>query len=89
MPPAVFVPRNRNDSSSYGERVYTRPVLVDVATPDFSMPYNVIIMSSTLIALIFGSIFNLLTRRFVVIAVGDGDSEAKKDGENEPSGEGR
>lgn len=89
MPPAVFVPRNRNDSSSYGERVYTRPVLVDVATPDFSMPYNVIIMSSTLIALIFGSIFNLLTRRFVFIAVGEGDSEAEKDGENEPSGEGK
>ena len=38
-------------------------------TPDFSMPYNVIIMSCTLIALIFGSVFNLLTRRFVLVCV--------------------
>lgn len=29
------------------------------------MPYNVIILSSTVIALAFGSIFNLLVRRFV------------------------
>jgi phosphatidylinositol glycan class T len=29
------------------------------------MPYNVIILTSTVIALAFGSIFNLLVRRFV------------------------
>jgi phosphatidylinositol glycan class T len=29
------------------------------------MPYNVIILSSTVIALAFGSVFNLLVRRFV------------------------
>ncbi|KAI8986119.1 Gpi16 subunit GPI transamidase component [Trametes punicea] len=51
-------------------RMYTPVMLVDLATPDFSMPYNVIIMSCTLIALIFGSVFNLLTRRFVVVRVG-------------------
>ncbi|KAI0369392.1 Gpi16 subunit GPI transamidase component [Pilatotrama ljubarskyi] len=50
-------------------RMYTPVMLVDLATPDFSMPYNVIIMSCTLIALIFGSVFNLLTRRFVVVEV--------------------
>ncbi|KAI0642850.1 Gpi16 subunit GPI transamidase component [Trametes meyenii] len=50
-------------------RMYTPVLLVDLATPDFSMPYNVIIMSCTLIALIFGSVFNLLTRRFVVVQV--------------------
>ena len=54
-------------------RMYTPALLVDLATPDFSMPYNVIIMSCTLIALIFGSVFNLLTRRFVVVRV-DGRS---------------
>ena len=48
-------------------RIYTPALLVDLATPDFSMPYNVIIMSCTLIALIFGSVFNLLTRRFVLV----------------------
>ncbi|KAI0073000.1 Gpi16 subunit GPI transamidase component [Panus rudis PR-1116 ss-1] len=50
-------------------RVYTSILLVDLATPDFSMPYNVIIMSCTLIALIFGSVFNLLTRKFSILRV--------------------
>ncbi|KAH9850129.1 Gpi16 subunit GPI transamidase component [Lenzites betulinus] len=50
-------------------RMYTPVLLVDLATPDFSMPYNVIILSCTLIALTFGTIFNLLTRRFVVVEV--------------------
>jgi len=35
------------------------------------MPYNVIILSSTVIALAFGSIFNLLVRRFVALNPGD------------------
>ena len=35
--------------------------------PDFSMPYNVITMTCTLIALAFGSMFNLFVRRFVPI----------------------
>ncbi len=57
----------RNSHSRRPQRMYTPILLVDLATPDFSMPYNVIIMSCTLIALIFGSVFNLLTRRFVVV----------------------
>ena len=35
------------------------------------MPYNVIILSSTVIALAFGSVFNLLVRRFVALDPGD------------------
>lgn len=50
-------------------RIYTPVLLVDLATPDFSMPYNVIIMSCTLIALIFGSVFNLLARKFVIVSL--------------------
>ena len=48
-------------------RVYTAPLLADLATPDFSMPYNVIILSGALIALLFGMTFNMLTRRFVLV----------------------
>ncbi|CDZ97242.1 GPI transamidase complex, GPI16/PIG-T component, involved in glycosylphosphatidylinositol anchor biosynthesis [Phaffia rhodozyma] len=48
-------------------RIYTGNVLIDLATPDFSMPYNVIIMSCTLLALLFGSVFNILTRKLVAI----------------------
>ncbi|KIP02943.1 hypothetical protein PHLGIDRAFT_130443 [Phlebiopsis gigantea 11061_1 CR5-6] len=70
LPPAVLMPLAR-DASAGGRvrRVYTPVLLVDLATPDFSMPYNVIIMSCTLIALIFGSVFNLLTRKFVAVSL--------------------
>jgi len=52
-------------------RIYTPPLLADLATPDFSMPYNVIIMVGALVAYLFGSVFNLLTRRFVLVRVGE------------------
>ncbi|KAJ7619534.1 Gpi16 subunit GPI transamidase component [Roridomyces roridus] len=62
LPPAVLVPHG-------GKRMYTPTLLLDLATPDFSMPYNVIIFSCSLVAFIFGSVFNLLTRKFVVVKV--------------------
>lgn len=75
LPPAVLMPVRLNSSLQHqhhqvlGQRIYTSPLLVDLATPDFSMPYHVIIMTCTLITLIFGTIFNLLTRRFVVLRI--------------------
>jgi phosphatidylinositol glycan class T len=85
LPPAVFVPiRAGQEGSDELGRIYTPILLVDVATPDFSMPYNVIIMSSTLITFIFGSIFNLLTRKFIVAKV-EGDEKAGQM-ENEKAG---
>ncbi|ODQ53971.1 GPI transamidase-like protein component Gpi16 [Saitoella complicata NRRL Y-17804] len=45
----------------------TTSLLLTMPTPDFSMPYNVIILTSTVLALAFGSIFNLLVRRFVLV----------------------
>ena len=79
LPPALLVPVQLIDNGTHHTKevskgggnlsqiIYSPVLLVDLATPDFSMPYNVIIMSSTLIALIFGSIFNLVTRRFFVV----------------------
>ncbi len=54
-------------SNSSDEAVYLRTtsLLLSLPTPDFSMPYNVIILTSTVMALAFGSIYNLLVRRFV------------------------
>lgn len=52
-------------------RIHSSKLLLDLAAPDFSMPYNVIIMSSTLVALFFGSVFNAITRRFGVSEVGE------------------
>lgn len=49
---------------TYRPRIYTSRLLLDVPTPDFSMPYNVIIMSSTLMAVFFGLMHGSLTRRW-------------------------
>ncbi|KAL3690920.1 hypothetical protein R1sor_004571 [Riccia sorocarpa] len=43
--------------------VYTTILLVPLATPDFSMPYNVITFTCTVLALYFGSLLNTLRRR--------------------------
>jgi len=45
--------------------IRTTSLLLPLPTPDFSMPYNVIILTSTIMALAFGSIYNLLIRRLV------------------------
>ncbi|WWC71298.1 uncharacterized protein I206_105252 [Kwoniella pini CBS 10737] len=46
------------------KRIYTNRLLLDVPTPDFSMPYNVIIMSSTVMAVFFGLMQGALTRKW-------------------------
>ena len=72
LPPAIITSIRLIDNGSESiisldGRIYTSTLLVDLATPDFSMPYNVIIFTCSLIAFIFGSVFNLLTRKFVVV----------------------
>ncbi|XP_075384812.1 GPI-anchor transamidase component PIGT [Tenrec ecaudatus] len=52
------------DDSSYFVRLYTEPLLVSLPTPDFSMPYNVICLTCTVVAVCYGSFYNLLTRTF-------------------------
>lgn len=42
---------------------YTEVLLVPLTTPDFSMPYNVITITCTVLALYFGSLLNVLRRR--------------------------
>ncbi|XP_684608.4 GPI transamidase component PIG-T isoform X1 [Danio rerio] len=59
-----FVPVK--EESSYFMRVYTEPLLVNLPTPDFSMPYNVICLTCTVVAVGYGSFYNLLTRTFQV-----------------------
>ncbi|NXC22004.1 PIGT transamidase, partial [Corythaeola cristata] len=55
-----------SDGSSYFVRLYTEPLLVNLPTPDFSMPYNVICLTCTVVAVCYGSFYNLLTRTFHV-----------------------
>ncbi|CAA22348.1 pig-T, Gpi16 [Schizosaccharomyces pombe] len=63
LPPAIISVFDENNTKLCSLR--TAALLMFIPTPDFSMPYNVIIFTSTVIALTFGGIFNLLTRRFV------------------------
>ncbi|XP_042321270.1 GPI transamidase component PIG-T isoform X2 [Sceloporus undulatus] len=55
-----------SEGSSYFVRLYTEPLLVNLPTPDFSMPYNVICLTCTVVAVCYGSFYNLLTRTFQV-----------------------
>ncbi|KAF1850238.1 GPI transamidase component GPI16 precursor [Cucurbitaria berberidis CBS 394.84] len=63
--PAVIRILSPHSGDNKGIYVRTTSLLLPLPTPDFSMPYNVIILTSTVMALGFGNIFNLLVRRFV------------------------
>lgn len=63
--PAVIRLLSPSPPDRRGVYVRTTSLLLPLPTPDFSMPYNVIILTSTVMALAFGNIFNLLVRRFV------------------------
>ncbi|CUM62821.1 uncharacterized protein PRCAT00000379001 [Priceomyces carsonii] len=61
--PAIVSVFNKTGESTYEFR--TTSLLLSLPTPDFSMPYNVIILTCTVMSLAFGSIFNLLTKKVV------------------------
>lgn len=64
LEPAVFAIKGSSDGDiDYVMRSTTN--LLTLPTPDFSMPYNVIILTSTVMSLTFGSIFNMLTKKTV------------------------
>ncbi|KAL8013960.1 putative GPI transamidase component PIG-T [Plasmopara halstedii] len=50
-------------TSPFTTTLYTEPLLVPLPTPDFSMPYNVITMTSTVVAFFVGSMLNTLLRK--------------------------
>ncbi|KAF2368481.1 GPI transamidase component PIG-T [Trinorchestia longiramus] len=52
--------------SDHFVRLYTETLLVSLPTPDFSMPYNVICLACTVVALAFGPIHNITTKRLVL-----------------------
>lgn len=64
-PPSSSSPSPSSNAGAGDVYIRTTSLLLTLPTPDFSMPYNVIILTSTVMALAFGSIFNLLVRRFV------------------------
>jgi GPI-anchor transamidase subunit T len=60
-PSGIVTVLSADDAAAY--RHYTEPLLVTLPTPDFSMPYNVITLTGTVLAIFFGAIFNSLLRR--------------------------
>ncbi|XP_059149717.1 GPI transamidase component PIG-T-like [Physella acuta] len=56
--------QSEENSTKFPLRIHTESLLVQLPTPDFSMPYNVICLTCTVVAIAFGSIHNLTTRRF-------------------------
>ena len=45
-------------------RVYSEPVIIQHALPDFSMPFNVIMLSCTVTSLLFGSLVAILVKEW-------------------------
>ncbi|KAJ3225718.1 Subunit of the glycosylphosphatidylinositol transamidase complex-like protein [Clydaea vesicula] len=46
------------------EKFYTNNLLINLPTPDFSMPYNVITLTCTVLAFLFAGIFNLMIKNY-------------------------
>lgn len=60
-------------------RIYTEPLVLISPAPDFSMPYNVITYTCTVVALFFGSMYNIFTRRYLPLVI----EQEKKENKNE------
>lgn len=52
--------------SGYLVQIRTENMVITLPTPDFSMPYNVICLACTVVALAFGPLHNITTRRLVL-----------------------
>ncbi|PNH02685.1 GPI transamidase component PIG-T [Tetrabaena socialis] len=64
----ILAHRPQNHASHVSQAIqnsslYTAGLLVPLAAPDFSMPYNVLCLSSTVLAVYFGAMLNLLLAR--------------------------
>lgn len=51
---------------AYFVQIRTESILISLPTPDFSMPYNVICLACTVVALAFGPIHNISTKKIYV-----------------------
>ncbi|XP_077982557.1 GPI-anchor transamidase component PIGT-like [Glandiceps talaboti] len=64
LAPSMFNNANQKD---FFIRLYSEILLIQLPVPDFSMPYNVICLACTVVAIAFGSLHNLTTRNFTPI----------------------
>ena len=52
-------------------QLYTESLLVNLPTPDFSMPYNVICLTCFVLALAFGTLHNITTKTLTLVETKD------------------
>lgn len=68
LPPTTTLTVSERSKSDVIEKfhflVYTEGLVLSLPTPDFSMPYNVITLTSTVLAIIFAFTVKTLTRRY-------------------------
>ncbi|XP_056638112.1 GPI transamidase component PIG-T [Diorhabda sublineata] len=63
----TFISDSFNASrSGYLVQVRTENIVITLPTPDFSMPYNVICLACTVVALAFGPMHNITTKKLVL-----------------------
>lgn len=67
LEPTIFalIEEDEDDKINVKYVMRTTTSLLTLPTPDFSMPYNVIILTLTVMALTFGSIFNMLVKKTI------------------------
>ena len=69
IPGGVLRVLPKRNTSVESIRIYTPPLLISLPTPDFSMPYNVIMMTSTVVGFMAATTLNNLIRRCVWVKV--------------------
>uniref|UniRef100_A0A1A9VNM5 GPI transamidase component PIG-T n=1 Tax=Glossina austeni TaxID=7395 RepID=A0A1A9VNM5_GLOAU len=62
----VFADSFNASESYYLLQLRTESLLLSLPTPDFSMPYNVICLACTVVALAFGPIHSIATKRIII-----------------------
>jgi phosphatidylinositol glycan class T len=55
---------HRPEENSTFTTMYTSSLMIEMPYPDFSMPYNVITLTSTLMAFVGGTVLNMLSRKW-------------------------
>ena len=49
-------------------RVYSEPLIIQLMVPDFSMPYNVLCLSCTIMTIGYSAAQTLVTKRYMFVA---------------------
>ena len=56
--------RDETTTTTTFTTMYTSSLMIEMPYPDFSMPYNVITLTSTLMAFVGGTVLNMLSRKW-------------------------